>query len=378
MHKFKAGDRVECVKDEDGRGRGLNGSVIEVGDVYVKVDFGGDFPGHGHNGHCWYFYDADRKLKPVAPFKVGDKVVPKKGDKNDLFGHWMEFWAKDGESKPKFFYVTKVNNDDTNPYIHYSANPGGFGPQVTANNLELYVEPTLTIQAGRYYKTRDGRKVGPMRPSHSPNYAFVADVDCESERIFQSDGTHGSKYVPNDPNLNIVAEWEEPASNDNAPKFKVGDRVARPGHLDGTIVGIDGDRVRVDYGGHWGIWAWNLSEIDHYPQRLATIPSTPTATAIVCLIENGQPKPSDFPHVHPSTAAAAKEAERLAGKFKGKEFGVYELVSTVQKPAPVYEHEWQRLAVNGRKIEAIKVLRGITGMGLKPAKDAVEYFLAAA
>lgn len=234
-----------------------------------------------------------------------------------------------------------------------------------AGNLNL-LPATLTIEAGRYYKTRDGRKVGPMR-SDAKGWLYT-HIDGIARSFRVDGGKHQS-----DSNLDLVAEWQEPATNDNAPKFKVGDLVARPGHLDGTIVGIDGDRARVDYGGHWGVWSWNLSEIDHYPRKAETISTT--TPAIVCLIENGQPKPSDFPHVHPSKDAAAKEASRLAGKHKGKQFGVYELVSTVQQPAPVYEHEWQRLAAGGHKVLAIKELRARTGMHLATAHDAVDDWL---
>ncbi|KIQ05058.1 hypothetical protein RU07_02345 [Agrobacterium tumefaciens] len=106
-------------------------------------------------------------------------------------------------------------------------------------------------------------------------------------------------------------------------------------------------------------------------------PILSTAT-IVALIENGKPKPSSTPHVHASTGAAEKEAKRLAAKFKGKQFGVFTLTTTHEEAAPVYDHKWQNLAVLGLKIDAIKELRSITGMGLKPAKDAVEYFVDAA
>lgn len=49
--------------------------------------------------------------------------------------------------------------------------------------------------------------------------------------------------------------------------------------------------------------------------------------AIVALITNGQPLPSDEPKVHKNTDKATKEANRLATRYPGKEFGVFELVS---------------------------------------------------
>lgn len=98
--------------------------------------------------------------------------------------------------------------------------------------------------------------------------------------------------------------------------------------------------------------------------------------AIVCLIENGQPLPSSRPHVHRNKGAASKEAERLAKKYPGQRFGVYEYVSHAEAAKPTYKHEWQQLAVDGQKIAAIKEVRSITGLGLRAAKDAVEHWLA--
>jgi ribosomal protein L7/L12 len=73
---------------------------------------------------------------------------------------------------------------------------------------------------------------------------------------------------------------------------------------------------------------------------------------------------------------AAKEATRLAGLQKGKEFGVYVMTQKVSEPAPSYKHEWQRFAAKGEKISAIKELRSVTGLGLKSAKDAVDHWIA--
>ncbi|TPM59367.1 ribosomal protein L7/L12 [Mesorhizobium sp. B2-2-4] len=99
-----------------------------------------------------------------------------------------------------------------------------------------------------------------------------------------------------------------------------------------------------------------------------------TGTAIVCVLENGQPAPATRPYVHTTASAAETEANRLARTNPGKEFGVYTL-GTVAKVEKVYDHEWQRLAAGGQKINAIRELRGITGLGLATAKDAVEDWL---
>jgi hypothetical protein len=48
---------------------------------------------------------------------------------------------------------------------------------------------------------------------------------------------------------------------------------------------------------------------------------------IVALISNGQPRPSQWPHVHADVASATKEAERLARNNPGQEFAVYQRVA---------------------------------------------------
>jgi hypothetical protein len=123
-----------------------------------------------------------------------------------------------------------------------------------------------------------------------------------------------------------------------------------------------------------------------------------TGTAIVCLLENGKPKPATEPFVHGDAKAAEREALRLANVHKGKEFGVYTL-GEVKKVERTFDHEWQRLAYGGEKIAGIKAYREAGGkrqvfvaaefgwparyeerhvIGLKEAKDAVEHWLATA
>ncbi len=160
-----------------------------------------------------------------------------------------------------------------------------------------------------------------------------------------------------------------------------------------------GDRVNVTYGYGWsgpatvkdivsGIFIYtcaNGEDGGFSEHDIVLLPPTAIAsigdivrkhsgTAVVMLIENGQPKPSTQPFVHTTAGLAAVEAYRLACAHKGQEFGVYTCVD-VKKVERVYEHEWQRLAAGGLKIAAIKELRGKTGLGLATSKDAVEDWL---
>ncbi|KRA58209.1 hypothetical protein [Rhizobium sp. Root651] len=233
---------------------------------------------------------------------------------------------------------------------------------------------TLKIEAGKFYKTRDGRKVGPMERregylSHE-DWHYNASGECcyrgRSGDCVQKD-------------REIIAEWiDEPVakpSNDNAqPKFKVGDRISgyAPawGNVTGVITALDTSSptqtylIKDDKSAHT-MWIDNYSIIT---------PPTPT-TAIVALIENGQPKPSSTPHVHTSEVAAHKEAGRLAAKHKGQQFGVFTLTAT-HREERVYEHKWQSMAALGLKVDAIRELQAVAGLDRVSAKRAVEAFAA--
>jgi ribosomal protein L7/L12 len=339
----------------------------------------------------------DHRFEAWQP-KVGDRV-------RVTYGHG---WDGDGvvNSTGLGIFIVTLQTGDR------AGEEGGFF-------LSDLQPATLTIEAGKFYKTRDGRKVGPAFVNGSTttfgeagNLASAVWTDTGRQSL-RGDLT---TELPND----IVAEWpvataapvgvqvdtinEEygpvvpavpAASNDNGPlssligksftatvtlptakpKFKVGDvvRPLRSTSSDTATVTkvISDDDISV---------SWNNGAIgskngwQHW--ELALVSST-TPTAIVALIEDGVPKPAERPFVHASEAAAAKEAARLASKHKGQQFGVYVLTTTAreEKPEPTYGHRWQTLAAKGEKIAAIKELRTITGVGLKQAKDVVEHFV---
>jgi len=170
--------------------------------------------------------------------------------------------------------VGTVEEDGSmHPYVTFDGRVGLVAVAETRLEILLPVaeatgKPSLTIETGKYYRTRDGRKVGPMRRQA---FGWVA-----SKRIIATDqcdwyeGGNFSRY--RDREHDLVAEWvDEPSSNDNSPS---------------------------------------------------------TTPAIVALIENGQPKPSDQTKVHKSEQSATDEAERLAVKYPGQKFGVFVLADS--------------------------------------------------
>lgn len=441
-NKFKIGDRVRFVEPYAGLEAGAEGTVtgfwaagvdvnvngIDHGCFYSRVELTPTLtiePGKHYrtrsgkptgrvtvgdtgfeavvDGHVRIFDKAggavhgdDDIVEAWVP-KVGERVVEAAPKQYDFVAHWRDFWqGAEGPIVDDAFVVTKVSGN----FVHYSNRVGGNGPQATLDCFEpLPVAPqpaALKIEAGRYYKTRDGQKVGPLMTTDNNEYWPFKWP--EQTMYYKADGYScpGAANRHRDQD-DLVAEWQETtnvgaqvdtlaeeygsasASNDNAtkPKFNVGDRISgyapALGDRTGVITTIDETdrnqsyRIRDEDSG-FGMW------LENYSVRLA--PPTPKPTAIVALIENGQPKPAAVPHVHASEAAAITEAKRLAGVRKGKQFGVFVLTTTAEEAAPTYEHEWQRLAVAGRKIDAIRELRGLTGMSLKPAKDVVEHFTA--
>lgn len=82
---------------------------------------------------------------------------------------------------------------------------------------------TLKIKAGKYYKTRNGLKVGPMElpcDAVTYSYSFVGAAPNRTIKIYQSDGRNGSVGVGFFPKFDLVEEWVEPVV---VPDFKVGD-----------------------------------------------------------------------------------------------------------------------------------------------------------
>ncbi|MBB4192752.1 hypothetical protein [Rhizobium aethiopicum] len=366
MAKFKVGDRVRFVEKY---GRANNGDEATITGFWaedgVRVNVDGDKGSHS----CLM---SRVELVPAWQPKVGDRVVWLEPFKASMYTKGKEYLIHKEE------YGTLLITDDTDN-LHHSWNreniPASFS----------LVAP-LTIEAGKFYKTRDGRKVGPM--GGDVHFAYDTNEPCLSARVEdktrlfrQSSGIH----LFGDENIDLIAEWvDEPvavaASNDNRADagggFKVGDRLRLiDSPLQNMPLGTEVIAVARTGGVPSSVHFEQDGRTTWRPGSYFELVTTPAPTAIVALIEDGQPKPPVLPHVHATEAAAAKEAARLASVHKGQQFGVYVLTTTSQEAAPTYAHEWQRLAVAGRKIDAIKELRSVTGMQLKPAKDVVEHFV---
>lgn len=388
--RYKVGDWVRV---KDNRGAPLDykvGDVCQVSAVRDDLVFSNRKPGM-----------FAKRFEPWQP-RVGERV--RYSGKSAVYSE-RELVGLEGKVTELNGNLVNVKWDKT---IVDGIRTGGakyienLEPVLTTSTPEK--PATLKIEAGKFYKTRDGRKVGPMaRWSYSVEHPWEqqggSSVFTKGGDIWRDDGTREYDVPP------LITEWiDEPVakpSNDNAkvsgmiqdfvgktvtfkitqPKFNVGDRVkclkSYPGQFTAGkeyVVAADhygreyeSVKVKRDDGGS--------TENGWLPAFFKLAPPT---NSIVALIENGLPKPSSTPHVHASTGAAEKEAKRLAAKYKGKQFGVFTLTTTHEEAAPVYDHKWQNMAAMGLKIDAIKELRAVAGLDLLSAKRAVEAFEQAA
>lgn len=193
MGKFKVGDRVRDVSYND-----LLATVTSTDGNRVCVLYDGDMPG---SSIMW----PETDFVPVAEvtgtaatgkpkFKIGDRVRVSKKPTNGGYGEIGDTGT-----------VADVGAGD----VYMAFDSGKCADEswwISNDEIELVaVAPSaLTIREGAYYRTRDGRKVGPMNPDGEK---FVWTEVDGVVRSFEREG--GGHYIDE---LNLVAEWvDEPA-----------------------------------------------------------------------------------------------------------------------------------------------------------------------
>lgn len=165
MGKFKRGDKIRVTVD----GWRSGNHNAQAGDVYVVNDVSSE----GVHTNLFYFTFDEIELVPVAEatgtdepkdapkFKVGDRV----------------------RLKRDAGYIGTVKGRSSDEYRNepaYTVNMDWYGnPETTTTWYESELEPVavapqqqLTIQAGKFYLTRDGRKVGPATLSGDTDYPW--------------------------------------------------------------------------------------------------------------------------------------------------------------------------------------------------------------
>lgn len=148
-------------------------------------------------------------------FKVGDRVrLVKDGfstagavGKMATIDSWSGTMIDDGD------YLLRIDGP-----VDYKT--CAISPEYTRAKPDCFVladEPTLTIQAGRYYRTRDGRKVGPVKQNELTQHLFGAPQEGISHNAQWYGNGRALSYGEHESDL--IVEWVD------EPKIKIGDRV---------------------------------------------------------------------------------------------------------------------------------------------------------
>lgn len=308
-NKFKIGDRVRCIDDSDTGvvKRGKEYDVVGVNDPYIDVLEDGE--PHGMYAHRFELaltiepgrHYRTRSGKPTGRVTVGDtgfeavvdgrvRIFDKAGGAVHGDDDIVEAWVpKVGERVRRFkgrnpgslvgheAVVRAIEDilpyDSEGPWLLFDDDTSGYATSFEPLPVAPQpAAPTLKIEAGRYYKTRDGRKVGPLMTTDNNEYWPFKWP--EQTMYYKADGYScpGAANRHRDQD-DLIAEWQETAnvgaqvdtlaeeygaapaattSDDNAakPKFKVGDRVVLRNysgseHCYGTVedVSVDGKFV---------------------------------------------------------------------------------------------------------------------------------------
>lgn len=72
----------------------------------------------------------------------------------------------------------------------------------------------MQLEPGKYYRTRDGRKIGPMEDDGIRNNDGYYDFSCGGD-IWMRDGTHGDSIVKNRQADDLIAEWQDTTTEPN-------------------------------------------------------------------------------------------------------------------------------------------------------------------
>lgn len=332
MAKFKIGDRVKAKKDSYGAEIDKQYLVTKVEKFKATGTFWIWLDGISGDSFDGSFPESHFELVPTWQPKVGDRVrFTEKCANSWWFGPHTA--NKEGVIRADFGADYKpeccrfeVNTGDSYGIVGIEC----FEPLPVAAEAQ---PAALTIEAGKFYKTRDGRKVGPAFIRN--DIATFGELNNWASAVWANDGRQSSRSdKTSELDNDIISEWvdepaEQPAvavaaSNDNAApaKFKVGDKIrhkslGHTGHVT-KIVGDDHAEV------FWTNVGWGATD----PFDAIELLTKPTPTAIVALIEDGQPKPATRPKIHTDQAAATAEAERLALAHPGQLFGVFVLADS--------------------------------------------------
>lgn len=212
MSKFKVGDRF-TVNEDDLCGAYKAGDQFEVicgeGEGVTFIDRDGDTR-YLHHG----------RIKPVPVAEAtgtatdeaqADKPKFKVGDRVRVHDH--PYYLEEDERTGIITSQSSHARGDWDVELdNYDGNDLSFFESELTN-----ISTSLTIRPGKYYITRDGRKVGPMRRwSDEARHRWEADDD-ELPYIWADDGTEIDSDI--DDGADLVAEVDEPGRDNGSTGY---------------------------------------------------------------------------------------------------------------------------------------------------------------
>jgi hypothetical protein len=301
--------------------------------------------GTADTGTEWYFgvpFPSKRKAveagKPEPKYKVGQRVLVV-----DARGG-----GKIGDTGP----ITKIEWSDSDDSFYYHINGlSDCAEGLFERRIELIIPPTFLpdtrVRLKRHVHRFAAGDMGTVTVANDENVGVLMD------------GGRYWSFKPDDLEA-MPAPWGAPdcagrkEEREAKPKFKAGDVVRCLQSYEGQFtkgslyvviefpnrhghVGVEFDDAGSAHNGlHPDKFelAFELAapcpqdneQADHSWQK--PMGWGVRQPAIVALInKDGKPRPSQWPHVHPSVADATKEAERLARINPGQEFAVYQRVA---------------------------------------------------
>lgn len=137
--------------------------------------------------------------------------------------------------------IMTVTDDPGYGHVNASINGGdGFSWPMTHGTYEL-CEP-LKIEAGKYYKTRDGRKVGPMYVINDPYWPWAC-----SDFSYRDDGTWDADMEQDEQDL--IEEWQDEPASDVTPEPTEIDTLAALAKKHGICITVITGEVSIKYDG---------------------------------------------------------------------------------------------------------------------------------
>lgn len=162
----------------------------------------------------------------LTPGMLRDLADLNEGHIERIGTHGYSNWAeslrdeaarREAEQKPRVYTAYKMGEQ-------YPPDPSGLPSAVNLPEGLDSADAPLKLEAGKYYRTRDGRKVGPMAYSERPkkiSWPYTAKID-DIDHYWRADGSWHPQREED--RLDLISEWVEdkpaPAADDLVQRLR--------------------------------------------------------------------------------------------------------------------------------------------------------------